>query len=68
MNKVRSVEGNGTHVSSGPLARVKYFSHCLIQFTGSSPAKVVKSSLGLAMERLNWLGWWCCLLWSGWLC
>jgi hypothetical protein len=52
-----------THVSIGTWVKAKYFSHCLSQLTSSSPEKVGKSSLGRAMERLNFvLG---CLLGGG---
>jgi hypothetical protein len=51
-------------LSIGTLAKEKYFSHWRNQLNGSSPEKVGKSSLGLAMDKLN-CGWvflfGCCL-------
>jgi hypothetical protein len=43
----------GTQVFIGTFASVKYFSHCLSQLNDSSPENGEKSSLGIAMERLN---------------
>jgi hypothetical protein len=43
----------GTQVSVGTPAMVEYFSQSLNQLTSSSPEKVRKSNLGLAMERVN---------------
>jgi hypothetical protein len=59
---------SGTHVSIGTLANEKYFSHCRNQFIGSSPEKVGKSNLGLAIERLKlglWSLWASRIVWSG---
>jgi hypothetical protein len=62
----------GTQDSIGTLVGEKYFSHCLSQLNGSSPAKAGKSILGPEMDRLNWvvgsLLLWCLGCSGGMLC